>query len=348
MTTTTDEKDDVQLKDLEKGDAGGDLVDNSTEKSPLKESDKDHDETSKEVLENGIKEVKANPLLETLRDPKTRLTVAIIAFVLLLVFVTAVVVTVLIIGTKSEPEKWIEDPVARMLRLVPTPNGDKNLIKFRSGISPQESGNTPNMTEEISNLFDRYEEKNNIGVKNVTNCDNRVSPPGNEQLTCFYNTDEIRKQCNSETGNYGYATGSPCIFIQFNHVANFTPEVFSKEDLQNTDLPESLRSSYRYTGPWVECKPNDPIDVENAGAIRVIPGNELPRSHFPYKGHPDYMAPFIALKFDKPVHSVAIGITCRLWARNLIFNATTSGFNDTQVDDQFVPSAILPFNLFVE
>ena len=98
-TTNTDEKEDVQLKDLEKGD----LIDNSTEKSPLKDpSDKDHenenDETSKEVLENGIKEVKANPLLETLRDPKTRLTVAIIAFVLLLVLLTAVIVTVLIIS----------------------------------------------------------------------------------------------------------------------------------------------------------------------------------------------------------------------------------------------------------
>lgn len=338
------EKEDVQLKDLEKG--GGE-VDNSTEKSPLKESDKDHDgDETKEPLENGIKEVKDNPLLETLRDPKTRMIVAIIAAVLLLLVVTGVIVAVIILASQPEPEKWVEDPVPRMLRLVPTPNGARNMIRFRSGHG-SEGKIWPNLTEEITNLYDRYDSKNVMGKKNVTNCDNRVTPPTSEQYTCFFETEEIRKHCNSDN-NYGYADGAPCVFVQFNHVANFTPEIFTKADLEETDKPEALRSGYQFKGPWIECRGNEVPDVENAGPIKVWPGNEMPRSSFPYKGHPDYMAPFVALKFEKPVTAVAIGITCRLWARNVIFNATSSGFNDTMVDDQIVPSAILPFNLFIE
>ena len=340
------EKEDVQLKDLEKG--GGDQ-ENSTEKSPLKESDKDHDgeETKDALLENnGIKEVKANPLLETLRDPKTRVTLAIAGCVLLLVIVASVVIGVLVVGSRSEPEPWIEDPVPRMLRLVPTPNGSRNMIRFRSGHGT-EGRVWPNLTAEIANLFDRYDGDRVLGKKNVTNCDNRVTPPAEERLTCFFDTKEVRKHCNQEN-QYGYADGSPCIFVQFNHVHNFTPEVFTKQDLEDAKLPENLRSGYQFKGPWVECAGNEVIDVENAGAIKVLSGNELPRYSFPYKGHPDYMAPFVALKLDKPRTAVGISITCRLYARNIVYNATASGFNDTLVDEQFVPSAILPFNLFIE
>ena len=90
------------------------------------------------------------------------------------------------------------------------------------------------------------------------------------------------------------------------------------------------------------------IDEENAGGIKVAPGREFPRYAFPYKGHPEYMAPFIALKLEKPQTGVTISITCRLWARNINYNATENGYNDTLVEDQVVPSAILPFNLYIE
>lgn len=339
----TSEKEDVQLKDIEKGEAE---VDNSTEKSPLKEQEAGGDEVKEPLETNGIKELKANPLMDTLRDPKTRLTVAIIGALLLLFVVAGIVISVLVMGGKSEPEPWVEDPVPRMLRLVPTPNAAHNMIRFRSGHGP-EGGIYPNLTEEIDNLFQKYDESAIRGKKNVTNCENRVTPPADDKFTCLYDTSEIRKHCNPDN-QYGYADGSPCIFIQFNHVYNFTPEVYTKQDLEDTALPESLRSGYQFKGPWVECKGNEVVDVENAGGVKVWPMSELPRFSFPYKGHPDYLAPFIALKLDKPKTAVAIGITCRLWARNIVFNATATGFNDTRVDEEIVASAILPFNLFIE
>lgn len=234
-----------------------------------------------------------------------------------------------------------------MLRLVPSPNQNKNTIRFRHG-KGIEGAVYPNLTQEITNLFEFFDRTNAFsGKRNITNCDYRVSPPVDEKYTCFFDASKIKKECTPDD-YYGYQDGNPCIFIQFNHVFNFTPEVYNSKDLEDVSLPERLRGSYTYTGPWIECKGNDVTDVENAGAIRVIGINELPRFAFPYKGHADYMAPFIAIKLEKPKTSIAIGITCRLWARNVIYNQTESGLNDTFVDDQPVPSAILPFNVFID
>lgn len=229
-----------------------------------------------------------------------------------------------------------------MLRLVPTPNGAKNLIKFRAGHG-EEGKIWPNLTDEITNLYTVYDKSSK---RNVTNCDGRATPSSVSGVTCLFDISEITKECSKES-YYGYPTGTPCIFIQFNHVANFTPEPFTKDDLQNESLPKNLRDNYHFRGPWVECTPNEIPDIELAGPLKVI-GNELPPYLFPYTGHPEYMAPIVALKLEKPSRNVNIGITCRLWARNIVYNQTSSGLNDTMVDDAFVPSAILPFNVLIE
>lgn len=331
------------MKDIEKGE------DNTTEKSPLKEPEKDQDggDDPKDEKET-TKELTANQLIESLRDPKIQRIIFLIGGGILLLLVAGITISLLMMNQSGD--EWIEDPVPRMLRLVPTPTASYNMIKFRSGALVN-GGRWENQTQEIKNLYDKFDYDNVFGksAKNVTNCDNRATPPADEKYTCFYPTDEIRKACTPED-NFGYPEASPCIFIQFNHVHNFTPEVYTKQDLdQDTSLPESLKSNYRFKGPWVECRPNEIIDTENAGTIKVFPSEpELPRYAFPYKGHPDYMAPFVAIKLEKPNHNVAISITCRLWARNIVFNATETGYNDTMVDDQFVPSAILPFTVLIE
>lgn len=114
------------------------------------------------------------------------------------------------------------------------------MLRFRSGHG-SEGRIWPNLTEEITNLLHVYDP--NVPRTNVTNCGSRATPPPDEKLTCFYDTQEIRQLCRAED-NYGYAEGSPCIFIQFNHVANFTPEVYTKQDLDNESLPQSLRSVF--------------------------------------------------------------------------------------------------------
>jgi len=233
-----------------------------------------------------------------------------------------------------------------MLRLVPTPNKARNQIQFRAGHGSEGKG-WLEMTNEINNLFDMFDRDNVMGKKNVTYCDGRSTPPHDERFTCFFDSSDIKKQCNREN-DYGYADGSPCIFIQFNHVANFTPEIFTKQDLEDQNMPEGLRAGYQFKGLWVDCKPNDVIDVENSGGFKVIGNPEFPRHFFPFKGHPDYMAPFFAIKLEKPTPTMTIGITCRVYSRNLVYNATVDGLNDTFVDEKPIASAILPLNVNVE
>lgn len=286
--------------------------------------------------------MKPGHLVQTLNDPKTRLVVVVVAGVLLFLVAGSATIA-LLIGSQAQGEVWLEDQIPRMLRLVPQPNGPKNTIRFQAGHG-DEGRIWPNLTKEIANLYAVYDKNSK---RDVTNCDNRVTPPPDPKITCLYDISRIVEKCSKES-DYGYSSGSPCIFVQFNHVKDFTPEVFTKQDIESGLLPEKLVKEYKFVGPWVECQPNEVVDVENAGSIEVIPGNELPRSSFPYTGHAEYMAPIIALKLEKPNRAVNIGITCRLWARNVLYNSTTSGLNDTIVDDAYVPSAILPFNIFIE
>ena len=290
--------------------------------------------------------MKPGPIAQALNHPKVGMVGACLACIvgsaIVLLLVNSVAVAILY-GFQSSGETWVEDTTPRMLRLIPTPNAARNTIKFRAGHG-KEGRLWPNLTDEVANLYAMYDRNTK---RNTTICDGRVTPPNDPKLTCLYDISEIESKC-SKTDNFGYASGSPCVFIQFNNVFNFTPEVYNKADLQNESLPQKLRSDYQFKGPWVECTPNTPFDQEQSGKIEIIPGSELPRYSFPYVGHSDYMAPFVALKFEKPATAINIGITCRLWAQNVVYNATESGLNDTMVEEEFVPSAILPFNLFIE
>lgn len=144
------------------------------------------------------------------------------------------------------------------------------------------------------------------------------------------------------------------IHLPFHSVIHFSPTTWSPTNYDLLAcffflfLTNHYRNTYQFKGPWVECTGNEVIDVENAGEIKIAPSREWPRYMFPYRGHADYMSPFIALKLQKPATGVAISMTCRLWARNIVYNATASGLNDTMIDDEIVPSAILPFNIFIE
>lgn len=73
------------------------------------------------------------------------------------------------------------------------------------------------------------------------------------------------------------------------------------------------------------------------GQIQYTPTQGFVPYYFPYTGHRDYMPPFVGIRFNKPATGVVIGITCKLWAKNL---------QHEEVEGQ--PSAILPFNLLIE
>lgn len=76
---------------------------------------------------------------------------------------------------------------------------------------------------------------------NITSCVGlNVAPEGK---ACSVDIAPIKKLCD-QNGTYGYADGSPCIFLQLNYhlLSNYTPQVYSPEELISTpDLPDALR-----------------------------------------------------------------------------------------------------------
>ena len=62
---------------------------------------------------------------------------------------------------------------------------------------------------------------------------------------------------------------------------------------------------------------------------------------FPYKGQRNYMAPFVALRLLAPTQNVGIGLTCRIVAKN-VANDTSSSIDSNE------PAPFIPFNVFIE
>lgn len=79
-------------------------MDNSTEKSPLKEADGDEGKDG-EAKENGIKEIKSNGGLESLlNDPKNRFILISLALFLILLLIVSAAIAVLLVLNRPEPE----------------------------------------------------------------------------------------------------------------------------------------------------------------------------------------------------------------------------------------------------
>lgn len=80
------------------------------------------------------------------------------------------------------------------------------------------------------------------------------------------------------------------------------------------------------------------VDDENIGSFELTPFHGFPAYFFPYTGHPNYMAPFVALRLSKPSKNIGIGVTCAL---------TKSNFDENDdLDSEPVPH--IPFNIFIE
>ncbi|KAI1283064.1 Sodium/potassium-transporting ATPase subunit beta [Halotydeus destructor] len=333
-------------------------VDEPNEKSPLKQDSEQVLFTSGEtpnvaITVNG-KNVKddddaVRDLKYLLTEPRSRfliVTAGVIAFAVISIIATVIAVNV-------EQEIWYgDDMTPRMLKLVPSPKGPQNMIRYVSGRGA-EGSLWPELVKQLNETLDSYslDGQNNTGKESFTACD--TVPSDSDNLTCLYPTEPIKLLCN-QRDNFGYPVGIPCIFIQINHrqLFNWTPQLYTSDDLKNIqELPPVIRNTYRTTGPYLECKGNTIVDVENAGEIKFSPNHEYHKNYFPYKGHPDYMAPLIAIKLIKPKTGIVIGITCRLYAKNIgpydlidpLTNTTTRVSGDKNL-----PSAELPFNIYIE
>ena len=111
--------------------------------------------------------------------------------------------------------------------LVPKPNGPQNVLHFRHGHMPLEGRVWPDLVKQMDDFLLSYNPEVALRTRNVTECV-PGEPPKKHQV-CFFDIRAIDEACTR--GDYGYATGQPCIFIQFNNISGWRPEPFTPEEI---------------------------------------------------------------------------------------------------------------------
>ena len=155
-----------------------------------------------------------------------------------------------------------------------------------------------------------------------------------EDISCNFDLNSVAKECLS--GDYGYKAGSPCIFIVFNNIEDWSPYSGTNK---STNFTTDDNLSDRFVN--VECNPEHSFDTENAGPIEFMPYQGFSVMFFPYKGQKNYLSPFVVLKLAAPTHNVGISISCKLVAKNL-YHESDARFRTEE------PVPFIPFTVFIE
>ncbi|KAJ9595670.1 hypothetical protein L9F63_013136, partial [Diploptera punctata] len=111
------------------------------------------------------------------------------------------------------------------------------------------------------------------------------------------------------SNNYGYSKGSPCVFIRFNKIVDWIPELYDTPANLPENMPDYLKSTITRENQlfyklgqtvWLSCTGVDPTDRENMGPLRMIPRMGFPGYFFPYNNTENYLSPLVAIYFEKP------------------------------------------------
>lgn len=194
------------------------------------------------------------------------------------------------------------------------------LISFNAA-SPQSYKKWTNVIEDFLSEYTNTSR----AAHNVVKCDYDISrKPGSVCIPEYKNWFPCTKE-----NNFGFHKSSPCVFVRFNKIANWTPEYYNSTTELPADMPDKLKqrikedySIYRnlMKTVWLSCEGETPVDVENVGAIQYFPQSGFPGYYFPYNNTENYMSPMVAIYFERPQTGVLINIECRLWAPNVEYN----------------------------
>lgn len=72
---------------------------------------------------------------------------------------------------------------------------------------------------------------------------------------------------------------------------------------------------------WIECKGENPADVENAGELIYYPDQGVSANYFPYRNQGGYLSPAIFIQLTNPKKGVMIAIECKAYAQNIVHDS---------------------------
>ncbi|KAJ8680604.1 hypothetical protein QAD02_016391, partial [Eretmocerus hayati] len=146
---------------------------------------------------------------------------------------------------------------------------------------------------------------------------NKLKNAGRNQVICDYgNPPAEGKVCAvdisqwgpcSESNGYGYNNSSPCVFIKLNRIFDWVPEYYDNVDSLPDDMPNDLKDHIKQFGKsklntvWVSCRGESSHDREAINSVEYYPKiRGFPGYYYPYRFHPEYLSPVVAVRFQRP------------------------------------------------
>jgi len=203
---------------------------------------------------------------------------------------------------------------------------ESTLIWFRHG---DDNGNWKPWAERLDDFLLPYKEDVDPKGEKVTRveCGELGTKPSGDNQVCMINREELfQGDCTAEN-HYGFSKGSPCILLKLNKIYGWFPDYYNASEIPE-ELPEDLKTIIKTNADegkeehnrrvWIQCKGENPADVENAGEIVYYPNQGFSANFFPYKNQPGYLSPAVFMQLKNPRKGVMIAIECRAYAANIL------------------------------
>lgn len=182
---------------------------------------------------------------------------------------------------------------------------DSSLIRFRSS----SSGDWHHWAEDLNNYLRPYQELES-GAGQHAQGDCNAFGERDPSKFCPFELRVIPNEC-SESQNFSYHLGKPCILVKLNRIYGWKPEPYS---VRPKDYP--VQAPFRDGHIQITCEGQSNVDKENIGPIDYYPQG-IETKYFPFTNQPGYQSPFVMAHFKNPRPGILIFIECKAWAKNI-------------------------------
>lgn len=189
---------------------------------------------------------------------------------------------------------------------------DSSLIKFRSSLS----GDWQYWAENINEYLKPYQELES-GAGQHAQGDCNAYGERDPSKFCPFELRVIPNEC-SESQNFSYHLGKPCILVKLNRIYGWKPEPYT---IRPKDYP--VKAPFHDNQIQVTCDGQSHVDRENIGPIDYYPQG-IETKYFPFTNQPGYQSPFVMAHFKNPKPGVLIFVECKAWAKNIEIDPTRS------------------------
>lgn len=183
---------------------------------------------------------------------------------------------------------------------------DSSLINFRSS----SSGNWQHWTEDLNNYLRPYQELESGAGQHAQGDCNSYGGERDPSKFCPFELRVIPNEC-SESQNFSYHLGKPCILVKINRIYGWKPEPYT---MRPKDYP--MQAPFREGHIQITCEGKSSVDKENIGPIDYYPQG-IETKYFPFTNQPGYQSPFVMAHFKNPRPGVLIFVECKAWAKNI-------------------------------